>query len=269
MTDRPGGRIGPVTSSTAAQPTLTAVPDVPTVPAWAVGLPGTRLASARVADAARLASAELSAAVAVAYADVLSRSDHPVRFWNLIPGINGAVDGGQSRYMAFNAGRLAAFDRQPAARAATASGVGHAGRDLWVHCLSSPTPGTPIDNPRQVQPHRYSARYGHRPPCFARATRLSTDVLLIGGTASIRGEDTVHADLANQTAETLTNLSAVLAAAGNNFELAAVRVYHLPSVAAADLRPLLPPLWRVELVTADLCRPELLVEIEALARGRE
>ena len=61
------------------------------------------------------------------------------------------------------------------------------------------------------------------------------------------------------------NLSAVLAAAGGRHGLSHLRVYHVPAVAPAKVRPLLPPGGAVEFVPADICRPELLVEIEALA----
>ena len=241
----------------------------PTVPAWASDVAGTRLSTRRVTDAADRSAADLSAAVAAAYADVLSGGRrHPVRFWNFLPGINNVLDDGQTRYMAFNAGRLAAFDDRPSARAATASAVGHGGRDLWVHCLSADRPGTAIDNPRQVQPHRYSARYGRRPPCFARACRLGRH-LFVGGTASVVGEDSAHDDLDAQVAETLVNLSAVLASAGPAFALTDARAYHLPTVDPDHLRDLLPPSWRLELVPAEMCRPELLVEIEALGAADE
>ena len=243
---------------------VSAPPADPSVPRWGNHLPGTRLTTVRIPNASARPAADLSAAVAAAYADVLATAlPHPVRFWNFLPDINGPLDGHQSRYMAFNAGRLAAFAARPDARVATASAVGHGGRDLWVHCLSADRPGTAVDNPRQVQPHRYSARYGRRPPCFARACRLGRH-LFVGGTASVVGEASVHDDLDAQAAETLANLSAVLAAAGPAFTLTDVRAYHLPTVDAGHLRHLLPPSWQLECVPAEMCRPELLVEIEAI-----
>ncbi len=256
------GTIRPVPS--LAPPDVFRLPTL-AVPAWASHLPGTRLATVRVPAAADLSAAALAAAVAAAFAELLSAGRrHPVRFWNFLPGINDPLgDAGQTRYMAFNAGRLAAFDRCPAARAATASAVGHAGPDLHLHCLSADRPGAPVDNPRQVQPHRYSARYGRRPPCFARASRIvigGRRLLLVGGTASVVGEDSVHADLPGQIRETLANLAAV---AGPT-PLTAVRAYHVPYVDPTQLRDMLPPTWAAELVPADVCRPELLVEIEAL-----
>ena len=142
--------------------------------------------------------------------------------------------------MVFNAGRFAAFAdwfRAPQSRSAaqsapvfdrarfhrdipTATGVGHAGDDLIIHALASALPGRPIENPRQRAAYRYSRKYGPLPPCFARATLVpgtadSQRSLLIGGTASVCGEASVHADdLVAQTAETFRNLDALICAAG-------------------------------------------------------
>src|SRR5439155_23835599 len=84
-------------------------------------------------------------------------------------------------------------------------------------------PGVAVNNPRQVAPYHYSQRFGPLPPCFARATRLAhpPGLLLVGGTASVRGEDSVHADdLGNQMGESLLNLAALIGAATGQRKLA-------------------------------------------------
>ena len=64
----------------------------------------------------------------------------------------------------------------------------------------------------------YSSRYGPLPPCFARGTIITHPVsgrrmLLAAGTASIRGEESVHVgDLRSQMRETLENLASLLTA---------------------------------------------------------
>jgi chorismate lyase/3-hydroxybenzoate synthase len=75
--------------------------------------------------------------------------------------------------------------------------------------------GAAVNNPRQVAPYHYSQRFGPLPPCFARATRLeSSELLLVGGTASVRGEDSVHIDdLASQCREAYVNLASLVSAA--------------------------------------------------------
>ena len=250
------------------------------------------LVTARVTGATRLGAGAFEQAAADAYAAlagvVASRPNrHPVRFWNHLPDIRRSDAPGIDRYMVFNAGRFAAcsdwfgspdaFDRL----LPTASAVGHDGADLVVHMLAADGPGSAVENPRQVPSYKYSRRFGPRPPCFARATAVQWDpecgatTILVGGTASIRGEDTVHAgNLAAQTHETFENLTALVRAAGaagaSAFE--SLRIYY---VHQADRRTIermvyeaFPQLTDPEYVRADLCRPDLLVEIEGVARGK-
>jgi chorismate lyase/3-hydroxybenzoate synthase len=260
----------------SAAPPCAEEPGLPP-PAWAGSLgAGFSFASIRVPDARSLGRAELHEATSRAYrhieAELRARGTiHPVRLWNHIPGIHDPMGEGLDRYMVFNAGRYEAlsewfggketFDT----RVASASGVGHQGRDLVVHCLASDRPGRAVDNPRQVAPYRYSRKYGPLPPCFARATRIE-DLILVGGTASIVGEASVHLDdLPRQTEETLTNL-AVFAPLERYRD---VRVYYPDPARLDELRGLLegafPGAGRIEWVRADLCRAELLVEIEGAA----
>ena len=115
---------------------------------------------------------------------------------------------------------------------ATASAVGSSDHDLVIHCLSRRNPGVPIDNPSQVRPYQYSQRYGQRPPCFARGTLIDGTTLLVGGTASIVGEESLHGDdLIAQAQQTLANLSSLVMAADLSGErpldaFRSLRVYH-------------------------------------------
>ena len=269
------------------------VPVAPTPPAWVRGYltrrqPSTlALLSANVLDATSLSAEGLSDAVAEVYRailrDVRAHQRHAVRIWNFVPSIHNELGTGD-RYMAFNAGRFAAFaewfglSEYGAATLPTASAVGIDGTTLWVHALASDVPGMAVENPRQVPSYRYSKRYGLRPPCFARATRLES-TLLIGGTASIIGEDSRHvADIAAQTQETLANLRSLIAAATGIPEedalktLRDTRVHvtnalHAPLVRDA-LAQVLCADAHLEFVEAELCRKELLVEIEGIASCR-
>jgi chorismate lyase/3-hydroxybenzoate synthase len=247
------------------------------------------LASAYLPGADGLSAAALQSATADMYAAVRAALEstgapHPVRMWNFIPAINDPIAEGQlDLYRAFNLGRFEAFERwfgDPAAFARvlpTATGVGHRGHDLVVHALGAVTAGEPLENPRQRPAFRYSRRYGPRPPCFARATRTrlrGRDVLLIGGTASVRGEDSVHqGTLAGQVEESIENLRSLILAATQGPEplrrITEARVYHVRPEDAASLRSAiaahLPAVRTLEMVRADICREELLVEIEAVA----
>ena len=260
--------------------------------------PAFTLVTVRKAGASSLDPQGFEACTRDAYTAIAARlrgaaARHPVRFWNYIPDIHrpcGKGDqGGLDRYMCFNAGRFAAcsdwlggpdtFDRL----LATGSGVGHGGTDLVIHALAAATPGVAVENPRQIPAYKYSRRFGPRPPCFARATALPGEpgrppLVLVGGTASIRGEESVHVgDLRAQTLETFENLAALVRSAARNGSDAAaglnafrdLRVYHYrdadKAAIAGLVREAFPALDNVEYVRADLCRPELALEIEGIA----
>jgi chorismate lyase/3-hydroxybenzoate synthase len=210
----------------------------------------------------------------------------PIRFWNFVPDPGEPMGDGLDRYMVFNAGRFNGYAQWLCASnefgrlLPTASAVGIIGDDLVVYCLASDTRGTPVENPRQKPAYRYSQRYGPMPPCFARATIATVrgqQRLLVGGTASIVGEDSAHLDdVRAQLEETLRNLEALIdAATGRNESRGALarmldlRVYvsraeDAPSI-HAELTAVCPRAARIELVIARVCRPELLLEIEGVA----
>jgi chorismate lyase/3-hydroxybenzoate synthase len=229
--------------------------------------------------------------------DLLGRlpTPYPVRFWAFIPEIHAHMGAGLDRYMAFNAGRFAAYSaryggRQALSRSvATGSAIGFGQERLVLHCLAGAEPGAPLENPRQVPAYNYSRRYGPLPPCFARATRIADgggqgQRLLVGGTASIRGEDSLHVgDLAGQVKETLGNLASLVSLAcgggtgtAREPELEAwlprfreLRIYRPRRAEADRILDLVVPgfrgVSRVELLEAELCRAELLVEVEGVA----
>jgi len=263
------------------------------------------LAMACVRGAQEMNVHQLREGVVTAYGSIAAQLAatevrHPVRFWNFIPHLNQMMGDGCDRYMVFNAGRHAAFakwfGRGQAATSAvpTASGVGHFGRDLFIWCLASRSPGDSVENPQQHPSCRYSSRYGPLPPCFARATKAQLtagsgnlqSALLVGGTASIRGEDTISPDsLPRQTLITLQNLAMVVKSASLNDRSASVtvngdlhrwlacfrhlRVYHPRPQDQPTLARLIEPrvcqVDGIEWIRAPLCRPELLVEIEGVA----
>jgi chorismate lyase/3-hydroxybenzoate synthase len=223
---------------------------------------------------------------------------HPVRFWAFVPGIHDDLGAGLDRYMAFNAGRYSAFSGhfgRPTTfgrSVPTASAVGVQGDQFVLHCLAADEPGMPVENPRQVPAYHYSRRFGPMPPCFARATLLSGQsdepLLIVGGTASITGEESRHiGHLQEQARETFRNLGSLVASAvggklpedATAAELGPLlsmfrelRIYHTragdgPAIVAL-VQASFPSSCRVELLQASLCRPELLIEIEGLAMPR-
>ena len=150
-----------------------------------------------------------------------------------------------------------------------------------MYCLASEHGGAPVENPRQKSSWQYSARYGPVPPCFSRATvaTIGRDSwLLIGGTASIVGEDSRHVtNPSAQLTETLRNLAALVNTARRRHDAEAVALTRLVDLRAyvanpdhaCTIRSLLTTACgaarRVDLVHARICRPELLVEVEAVA----
>jgi len=218
----------------------------------------------------------------------------PVRFWAFVPGIHDDLGAGLDRYMAFNAGRYAAFTARfgrPASfdvSVPTGSAVGTGGDTFSLYCAAADEPGSPVENPRQVSAYHYSRRFGPKPPCFARATLLRGEgesLLLVGGTASITGEDSRHLGaLDAQVYETFSNLASVVASATGRclpenasareteallHTFRELRVYYT-SLANKDallalIRATFPSRCRVEWIQALLCRRELLVEIEGVA----
>ena len=240
-------------------------------------------AAAHIREAVHLDADALRARVASAYRAVLASLEqigrHPARFWNFIPDIGAPMIDGLDRYMVFNAGRHDAYGDQTGALG-TASAVGVNGSDLSIHCLALEEPGTPVENPRQTPAWQYSARYGPLPPCFSRATIVDLAgqrTLLIGGTASVVGEDSRHAgEFDAQVEETLLNLDALIRAAhGHSHDGAALhrlvdlRVYVTSASQAERAREILvnrcPRARSIAVALAQVCRPELLVEVEGVA----
>lgn len=229
-------------------------------------------------------AADLDANTAVAYREIFAALDaggfvHPWRIWNFIPRIN-AEAAGLERYRRFNVARQEAF--AAAGRAAldavpAASAVGCGGDDLAIYFVAGRVPPLPVENPRQISAYRYPAEYGPRSPLFARACLTpyaAGELLFISGTASIVGHRTLHAgDVRAQTRESLANIDAVLGAANGRtraqpFERRdlAYKVYvrHAADLAAIreELEVWLPDAGAIY-IQADICRADLLVEVEA------
>ncbi len=232
------------------------------------------------------APSALHAATGQAYREICATLDalgypHLLRVWNYLPDINRDTDGIE-RYRQFNRARqeaLHASGRTLTGNVPAASALGAAsGSPLVVYFLAGRSAPAFIENPRQLSAYRYPRQYGSHPPVFSRATLLrqrDSLTLFISGTASIVGHRSIHVgDTAAQTRETLTNIAALLEEA-NRVERAArfslgslaCKVYvRRPAdvaVIRAELTRALEPAARVIYLQADICRQDLLVEVEA------
>ena len=140
-----------------------------------------------------------------------------------------------------------------------------------------------IENPRQISAYDYPSEYGPRSPTFARASLLRCsdgEFLFLSGTASIVGHRTLHVgDAGAQTDETLANLRAVIDAAnrasrtgGYALHELALKVYvrnpHDLAAIRAQIESAPDAPAEVAYLQADICRRDLLVEIEATASSR-
>jgi chorismatase len=191
------------------------------------------------------------------------------RMWNFVGRINEPNADGLETYRDFCRGRAEAFDRSPLPRDAlpAATGVGAHTEGIAFYLLARREPGhVAVENHRQVPAYRYPHRYGPRPPSFARASRLPDGALLISGTASILGHATVHAgDITAQCRTTLANLATLTA---DLRSLQAVKVYVRRTRDLDVVRRLCDEAFAgdVAYLTTDLCRTDLLVEIEGMSR---
>jgi chorismate lyase / 3-hydroxybenzoate synthase len=207
-----------------------------------------------------------------------SGSRHVLRIWNYLDAINDG-EGDAERYRQFCAGRAAGMDGLFAAGypAATAIGRRDGRRVLQLYWLAARVPGVPLENPRQLSAWRYPRRYGPAAPNFARAMRAPTQSpqLYISGTAAIVGHSSHHAEDTNaQLGETLANLDSLLAGAGidKRFgENGVLKVYLRDRADAAELQQRLRERVGADapvlLLDGDVCRAELLVEIDGVHTG--
>lgn len=209
------------------------------------------------------------------------RYPHLLRVWNYLPDIN-RDSGGTERYRQFNTARQHALHtcrRAVAGSVPAASALGATSASpLVVYFLAGRVAPLFVENPRQVSAYHYPREYGTHSPVFSRAALLrqvTSLTLFISGTASIVGHQSLHlGDTAAQTRETLTNIEALVDEANRrasdaHFDLTtlAYKVYvrrpaDLP-VIQAQLASAIGARTQIIYLQADICRQDLLVEIEA------
>ncbi len=237
--------------------------------------------------AGRADKTPLQQATEAAYSQVFSLLDtlrypHLFRFWNYMADINRHSDG-LERYQQFTLGRQDAFlmhGRDVSGNVPAACALGTAEGPLTIAFLAGNVEPIGIENPRQISAYQYPQQYGPRSPTFSRASLVrlqQAEVLFVSGTASIVGHTTLHAgDAVAQARETMTNIEAIVAAANRvasqpGFDLASLN-YRVYVRHAADMEMIRAELVRyvgsalkAVYIQADVCRQDLLLEIEATA----
>lgn len=216
------------------------------------------------------------------FAEARARGRHVARVWNYVPAINAAGAGGLENYRVFCRGRAEALARAGERVPSAASAVGGAEGRLAVLFAASRAAPRVVENPEQVPAYEYPEDYGPRAPSFSRAAQVTANGrrwTFVSGTAAIKGHASVaRGDLASQIGCTLDNLRLISNACGLGDRLGAglsagaaerhFKVYlrHAADLAAARARlegVLLNAGDRVIWLRSDICRAELLIEIEA------
>ena len=241
-------------------------------------------------DEARLAvedgSSRLRAATESAYRQIFALLaaegfSYLWRTWNYLPAIH-EEECGLERYRQFNIGRHQAFSAfaRPVDSSPAACALGTATGPLSIAFIAGRQASTRIENPRQVSAFAYPSQYGPRSPTFTRAATAPNgdgEILFISGTASIVGHETLHhGNVVAQTRETVANLAALLERANRgrasspyqwNDLIYRVYIRHAQDYAVVrqTLEGLLGSAIQAVYMQAEVCRHDLLVEIEALA----
>ena len=212
-----------------------------------------------------------------------------VRQWNYLERITDITHGNQW-YQDFNDVRTLFYTSsawESGYPAATGIGTQYGGILIDFNAVSGEVDIVPLDNDWQRAAHVYSDEVliSHRAdtekgtPKFERGKSLSDgqqEVIYISGTAAIRGEESVTTgDVLSQTEITLENIQHLIGLEEgrenlpeHSGKLGLLRVYlkneeDAPAV-KADLDKLCPDL-PIAYLYADVCREELLIEIEGIA----
>lgn len=198
------------------------------------------------------------------------------RIWHFVPQINDIPKGFLENYRVFCKGRSIAFDAHASdalrSKIPAASAVGTTGDTLTVVYLAGRERSKHIENPRQTPAYEYPEIYGPKPPAFARATTTTFNgapILFISGTASILASESIGDTIESQLEVTLENLNIVAERSDTELNTSdrRVRVYlrhaeDFAYVKGALEQQYLSPKDEAIYIVADICRKELLVEIE-------
>lgn len=216
--------------------------------------------------------------------------DDIVRQWNYIGSIVSCRDGKQN-YQEFNDARTRYYAKgqwQNGYPAAT--GIGASGEGIIVGCIAFKSAARAIfaiDNPLQVAAHIYSERVlidsaadaMKSTPKFERAKVIQTNrgaVCFVSGTAAIRGEQSVDASsVREQTIKTIENIEHLVSKENlvrygcQPYELkyAQLQVFVKYAEDYQQVKQVVEqayPQLSVVYTIADVCRAELLVEIEGI-----
>lgn len=205
-------------------------------------------------------------------------TDSIVRQWNYIEKITAFDNKGNQHYQMFNNSRTEYYS--PVAwnnGYPSATGIGTLAGGVIIDIDAAVIDESsfsviPIDNRLQVAAHAYSetvlenAETGLTTPKFERAKRLDDGIkslVYVSGTAAIRGEDSICDDVEEQLEVTLENIGELIVKAS----IKMLRVYLKHSEDFIRVYAKIPNYdgASISYLLADVCRDELLIEIEGIA----
>lgn len=208
------------------------------------------------------------------------------RQWNYIEDITVKNDGSQN-YQEFNDARSIFYGKckwPNGYPAATGIGTARGGVMIELYAIKGGTAiNKPIDNPMQIAAHSYSQKVldgtvveelqERTTPKFERA-RLLGNTIYISGTAAIKGEDSLQASNTVQQAELTMEIMNNLISreniptpnSGAIYDL--LRIYVKNEEAIPAVKDYMSKHYgsvAKHYLVSDICRPELLIEIEGVA----
>jgi enamine deaminase RidA (YjgF/YER057c/UK114 family) len=224
--------------------------------------------------------------------------EHVVRTWFYLGSIT-QPEGEIQRYKELNRARTDLYQNVSFCRSLSepmipqgiypaSTGIGTAGMGLVASCLSVQTTRkdaflVALENPQQTPSYAYPRRHSPKSPKFSRVMALVLGehaITWVSGTASIVNSESRHyGDIGKQTEQAIENIARLISRENFTFhgvsgvgatlrQLAKIRVYIKRQEDFAACKTIceshcgeVPAIYAI----ADICRPELLVEIEGLA----
>lgn len=202
-----------------------------------------------------------------------------MRQWNYIEQIT-AFQGEHQNYQSFNNARSDFYANTPWSNGyPAATGIGTNGGGVLIDFdaalfTTADAFATPIDNKLQQPAHAYSdkvlapAQQKKATPKFERAKSMtfgSSRLVYVSGTAAIRGEESLkNVGLERQLHITMENIAQLTGKA----QLSMLRIYlkyQTDYPAAKHYMKAYQPVIPISFICADVCRDELLIEIEGIA----
>lgn len=208
------------------------------------------------------------------------------RQWNYIENITITNDGSQN-YQEFNDARSIFYSKAKWSNgypAATGIGTSRGGIMIELYAIKGTTAtNKPIDNPLQVAAHNYSQNVlegkaikelaERTTPKFERA-RILGNTIYISGTAAIKGERSTDSGStvaqAEQAMQIMNNLiskeNIPTPCNGASYDLLRIYIKHEDEIEAVkEYMNAHYPTTPKHYLVSDICRPELLIEIEGVA----